>query len=55
MYGFDDGDREVLDLSPPKKWRQIRVAKKKSCSEKGRTSGANVVMLVLRAIQVGLK
>lgn len=49
MYGFDDGDREGLDLLPPKKWRQIRVAKKKICSEKGRTSGPNVVMLVLRA------
>lgn len=44
----DDEDWDLLAL-PLNKWRQTKVAKKKSCSEKGRTRGPNVVMFVLRA------
>lgn len=47
-----EGDKEeeiVVVLAAGEKVRRSKAAKKRSCSEKGRTRGPKVVMFVLRA------
>lgn len=50
MYGLFPDDKDGCEVPPPEnKCLETNVAKKRSCSEKGKTRGPKVVMLVFKA------